>query len=296
MRLRTWFSANGVKPSRDLDDLGSSLLCGSLNRVKEDFTKRIDRLLHSGQTLDNSAARKSAAEELYNLRWGPTKIPIYNVILAGTILAPWYHSEQIELTRWLIQDAEVPVDGKDLSGAETIHHALACTPTLELEFAQLLYDAGGDVNQRDRNGYTAMHEVTQIYDGRSAIAVSRHKAALQWYLAHGGNIDIRENEGKSARDLIKHSWDFWSVAGDRSAMLDLMAVVKGEDMRRARLSEVCCSFCGQVPEGPISLMICSQCKSARYCSAPRRCQAGDWPNHKASCREKVRRMTLPEAR
>lgn len=123
-------------------------------------------------------ARKDAAQELYNLRWGPTKIPIYNVILAGTVLAPWYHDKQLQLTRWLILEAKVPVNGKDLSDAETIHHAIACAPTCELEFAQMLYDAGGDIHQRDRYGCTAMHEAMQIHDGRSREAIQRHKDAI----------------------------------------------------------------------------------------------------------------------
>jgi hypothetical protein len=40
-----------------------------------------------------------------------------------------------------------------------------------------------------------------------------------------------------------------------------------------------CAFCGKID--CISIMKCSRCKSASYCS--RECQKGDWKNHKAVC-------------
>ena len=87
-------------------------------------------------------ARKEAAQEFYYLPWGPTHIPIYNVILAGRVLVRRHYEQQMAVTRWLVYEAKVPVDGKGVSGAQTIHYAIGRAPTLELEFTDALRRRG----------------------------------------------------------------------------------------------------------------------------------------------------------
>lgn len=253
-------------------------MCGDLDKVKEHFAIRVAQL--SQMVATREEAREAAARSLYALRWGPTRIPIYNLILVGTILAPWYRGQLMALTRWLIQDAKVPVDGKDVTGATAIHHALACSPTLELEFAQMLVDAGADVNEQDRFGCTAMHEAMQVHNPtQEQVATRAH--ALVWVLTHGGNVDVREGDGRTVRDVIDSTTKIW-----QSGVAKILAeIVRDDDERRARLGPHCCGFCGRVPEDDVVLFVCSRCKTARYCPPPRRCQAGDWPTHKKSCRK-----------
>lgn len=258
-------------------------MCGVLDKVKKDFTRRVFELM-AVQSKSEPEARSEATKQFYELRWGPTKIPIYNLVLVGTVLATWYRERQMKLMRWLIDEAKVPVDGIDISGAQTIHHAISCVPVFDAQFAQMLYDAGGDVNHRDRYGCTAMHEALQIHDGRSADAVRRQKDALVWYLEHGGNMDIKDNDGNRVRDVLKNSYKIWYLGGHFHT-LELVEIVEDEDRRRRALADRCCAFCGREPDNASTLLVCSQCNGSRYCSPPRQCQAGDWPHHKPSCRK-----------
>lgn len=227
-------------------------------------------------------ARERAAQELYLLRWGPTRIPIYNLVLVGTVLAAPRRAQQLTLARWLADEARVPANGTDISGAQALHHTLSCAPVVDTELADILVRAGADINRRDRHGCTPMHEALQINDGTSAAAVRPHRDALVWYLAHGGNMDIADNDGSRIRDLLKKANKLWTTLGHYH-VLELVERVEDVDRRRKAERERCCTFCGRGPEDSKQLPLCSKCKVARYCPPPRQCQLGDWPQHKHSC-------------
>lgn len=75
---------------------------GSLNAFQEHFQGRVQHF---------EGKRHEAAQELFNLRWGPTRTPVYIVLLAFTSISPDFRYNYINIAEWLIDTAKVPVDG-----------------------------------------------------------------------------------------------------------------------------------------------------------------------------------------
>lgn len=147
-----------MEPKRDLtDDLGFALLSGALELVQLHFLGRVASFYPRGtsdhSTLSEeqkSTAYAAAVKEVYGLRWGPTRTPIYNVLGLLCILNPPRRTEYLRIARFLIGTARVPVDAGDVSGTTALSHAFSTKPGFDLEYAGMLYDAGGDVNHRNR--------------------------------------------------------------------------------------------------------------------------------------------------
>lgn len=275
-RPRSYFTSNWMEPDRDLDDYGRRIMMGDLASVQDDFARRESQ--HMAEADTTEATRADAAQELYSLRWGPTRVPIFNLILLCTCIEPRSRAGHLAIARWLIADAKVPVDGTDLSGSQAIYHTISTKPTFDPEYGQLLYDAGANVNHRNRYGGTAAHEMALIWDYTKKEPAQRAADGLAWFFAHGGNIDIKDNDGQTVRTCV----DATRARGLRRA-LPTWDVVDREDERRKRLGMKICAFCGRVPEGDKSLPQCSRCRKASYCAAPRACQKADWPKHKHTC-------------
>lgn len=81
-------------------------------------------------------------------------------------------------------------------------YSLCTKPYFDPEFAQVMLDAGGDINRRDRFGGVAAHDITTVQLLYRPGAHERAGLALQWFLEHGGNLDIEDGEGLSARHII----------------------------------------------------------------------------------------------
>ncbi|KAF7350623.1 hypothetical protein MSAN_01622500 [Mycena sanguinolenta] len=88
-----------MEPSRDLDAYGKALAMGDLAQVKADFARRVARHsarisdAPSGESSTNKAAPQltpeaAAAQELYTLTWGPTRVPIFNLLGLMRIIYP----------------------------------------------------------------------------------------------------------------------------------------------------------------------------------------------------------------
>ena len=92
--------------------------------------------------------------------------------------------------------------GTDLTGTTALVYSICTKLYFNLEFAQIMLDAGGDINRRDRFGATAAHDITTIQLLWSKGAHERAGLALQWFLEHGGNLDIEDGEGMCARRII----------------------------------------------------------------------------------------------
>ncbi|KAI0791201.1 hypothetical protein C8Q75DRAFT_805561 [Abortiporus biennis] len=263
-RLRTYFSSNMLLPSRDLDGYGMAIFTGDFAVVLTDFAGRVLRLCSPSGSQE--AARKEAAQEIFRLVWGPNKIPIYDLIFAQ-------HD-------W---KSFIPVDGTDLSGSIALSHAISTKPSYEPEFAQLLCDAGADINHRNRHGATAAHEIVMIWEPSRRELFEKASNALEFFLTHGGNMDVKCNDGTSPRILLG-SMKKLSIPGSlyKSYTELIFNVLDKHDRKRENSRDKCCTFCGKEQEG---LMVCSRCRHARYCAPPRGCQKGDWRRHKSECKE-----------
>jgi hypothetical protein len=251
-------------PSRDLTDaLGKALLAtvqaGKLSPLKTYVEARREVL----------GTAEAVASELYEKRWGPTRIPIFNVILPFFVHSPGNKEHLLDLTRYLAQDVKVPVNGTDVTGASALYWAIATKPHAEPEFAQLLFDAGGSVNQRNRFGGTAAAEIAQVdFSGD----VRRNERMLGWYVEHGGDVDGKDNDGMTVRMLVD------MMRGKVPGLAEVVA--KGRGPRR----EEDCANCGRRQSGEKAFAACAKCKSVRYCSQD--CQKVDWRTHKKSCKAK----------
>lgn len=142
-------------PGRDLKDpYGRLFQNADLPQFKSLFEARVKAL---------SNDRPAAVQELFDTKWGPTKIPLYNVLLSFTVMVPSHRPKYFALLKWLAQDAKVPVDGTDLSGTPALMHSISTKPYLDLEFAQLMVDGGADINHRNRFGSNAAHDLVKVY-------------------------------------------------------------------------------------------------------------------------------------
>ena len=103
MRLRKYCSTVYFDPERDLKDPYRVLFeDGSLSNFQEHFQGRVQHF--EGKWYE-------AAQELFKLKWGPTRVPIYTVLLAFTFFVPDLRYKYINIAEWLVDTAKVPVDG-----------------------------------------------------------------------------------------------------------------------------------------------------------------------------------------
>ncbi|KAF8214865.1 hypothetical protein K438DRAFT_1802263 [Mycena galopus ATCC 62051] len=281
-RLRSFFTSECMEPARDLDEYGISLAKGDVAYIKDDFARRVARYSAKGsetpagpstsEPAPELTPEAAAAQELYGLTWGPTRVPIYGILGLMRIIYPARGSGHLAVARFLIETAKVPVDGPDLSGTLALSHAISTKPALDTEFAQLLFDAGGDLNNRNRYGSTSAHEICTVWTPKDAAVVLRATEALKWFLDHGGNVDIADSDGMVVRDLVSRS---------KPIMPGLHALVVASDRERKKRAG-CCALCGRVAND--TMKRCGRCKVARYCPPEARaCQKIDWPHHKKHC-------------
>lgn len=284
-------------PSDHFDDLAFNIATGDLAAVQADFDARVKRLAGDDGAADDAAARTSAAQEIAELTWGPTGVRVYNLIGLGLLLFDDMREKQLAVARWLSTAAAVPVDGADLSGSTALFHAISTHPAFEPDLAQIMYDAGADVNRRNRYGATAAHEICMIADS-SREGVRKMEGALRWFVTHGGNVDVKDSDRCTPRSVLGMTTAMMG-SSDRSRVLK---VVEDEDKRRKGRKDACCVCCGRED---LRLLRCGRCRKAGYCepSTGRLCQKVndypvwglisaltslikvDWPRHKvAECK------------
>ena len=90
----------------------------------------------------------------------------------------------------------------DISGTTALMHALSTKPYMDEEFAQIMLDAGANINRRDRFGAVVGLDIATIhliYDDEAHDMAGR---ALLWFLEHGGDVDIKDGEDVSTRDVV----------------------------------------------------------------------------------------------
>ncbi|KAJ3554419.1 hypothetical protein NM688_g3123 [Phlebia brevispora] len=280
-RLRNYATETGVCIGTDLDAYGNALVFGNLPLVQVDFIRRVARFMHTTSSLED--AKVAAAENIAQLRWGPTRVPIYDLLLSATCMLPFKREGQLVVTRWLARSAKVPVNGKDVTGTTALYHAISTQPVLDLEFAEILYGAGGEVNERNRYGCTPANEMCMVQNGRTRDELQHTRDGMRWFLSHGGNLDIEDYEGMAARPVFMTSLDLWR-RGRNSPIEEVHKIILDDDRRRKRLGDRVCTLCGREPSGGIQLEACPRCLQVKYCSAPRDCRNLHWPKHRAICK------------
>ena len=84
------------------DPYGRLIEDGSLTAFQEHFQSRIQHF---------EGRQHEAAQEMFKLRWGPTRIPVYVVLLGFTSIIPDLRYKYLAIAEWLVDTAKVPVDG-----------------------------------------------------------------------------------------------------------------------------------------------------------------------------------------
>ena len=208
-RLQRFCVYNHMCPKEHLiDSYGRLLRAGNVYSLRRYFENRVSSFSLPGRL--KTQARSSAADELYRLRYGPTRITIFNVLLAYTVIRPRFRKRYLQCAAWLVEVAKVPVDGQDLSGTTVLTHAISTHPYLDLEFAGIMLKAGSPINHRNRYGYTAAHDIANVVSSRDEWerlwskrkAIDEVAIALKWFVKNDGNIDIKDGNEISARHLL----------------------------------------------------------------------------------------------
>ena len=104
------------------------------------------------------------------------------------------------MVKW--RGADFSTTGTDISGATALMHSISTKPYFDPEFAQLMLDAGGDINRRDRFGGIAAHDIATVQLLYDHTAHEKAGRALQWFLEHGGNLDVEDGDGICVRQII----------------------------------------------------------------------------------------------
>jgi hypothetical protein len=185
-RLRSFCYSN-TYTGADLDDYARLLQKGPIAAVISDFEKRCEAIGIEG-------ARRALAE----ISYGPTKIPIFNYILQLTVLDPENRPRYIAYVRYLALEAKVPVDSADLSGTTALMYSISTKPYLDMEMADILLEAGGNINHRNRYGCVAAHDIVMA-KSYSPEGKKKTLDALKYFVEHGGDVNIADGDGLTAK-------------------------------------------------------------------------------------------------
>jgi ankyrin repeat protein len=101
--------------------------------------------------------------------------------------------EQFEIIRYLVSN-DVKVNIQNEVGIAPLH--LACYK----ENAKLLFDAGADINLKDKNGNTPLHILAA--DGEERIEV------IEYLISIGANKEIKNNSMETPLDISNSRKDF----------------------------------------------------------------------------------------
>lgn len=151
-KLRTW--AKSIRVPGDpgeWPEIGVLLAQNDLNALKMYWQILLARF---------NGSQDQAAHHIMDQRFTPTKAGVFNALLV------WYHLSQsaterrkyLEIVRCLSKTCKVK-DVRDVQGQCAFDHAYSTKPFLELEFAELLWKAGGDPYTRNRYGGIEGHEI-----------------------------------------------------------------------------------------------------------------------------------------
>ena len=186
--LRTFCTHNTFGAS-DLDAYARLLQNAPLTIIEADFKQRI-----SITSLD------SARQSLADLQYGPTKVPLFNYLLQLVYMNPSDRARYISIVRYLALEAKVPVDTTDLSGTTAFMYSISTKPYWDKDFADIMVEAGTEINKKNRYGCVAGHDIVLAQDFSPA-GKKKTCDAFKYFLDNGGNLDIADGDGITARRI-----------------------------------------------------------------------------------------------
>lgn len=149
LRLSTFCSNTHMMSTCDLDDeYGRFFISRDVSIVfLLDYTKCV---YDEPETLSADAKMVVIAQDLFELRWGPTLVPLYD--------EPWvcFHRQcqNVDKTTLSLQDSTSSLSKSPSMDRHYSAFVLfldqTTKPSVDLEYAQMLYDADGDINNRNR--------------------------------------------------------------------------------------------------------------------------------------------------
>ncbi|KAG7085630.1 hypothetical protein E1B28_003177 [Marasmius oreades] len=292
-----------MDPNTDLDNFGTMVFFGRVDRVKDDIRRRLQNyggnhlsfdcsvahLLSSPESQPQHTRLEKVAEEIFKLRYGAARTPIMNCIGQARILLPQLRDAHLEIARYIL-DTFAPVvnkrvnivDAPDLAGTTALAHAISTKPAFDPEFAQVLWEAGGNINRRNRYGATAAHEFCMVWKPDDRAILNRAKDTLKWFLEHGGNTELADGDGMKPSNMIMRI---------RGGLEMILKDHEAKRRQRGREPKRACVTCG---ERDRKLKECSRCESTRYCAPPRRCQRADWSVHRLTCKRPTAQHARPD--
>lgn len=129
--------------------------------------------------------------------------------------------------------------------------AISTKPYWDPEIADIMLEAGAKVNHRNRYGGTAAHDFVMVMD-YSADGKKQVGAALKYFLEKGGDLDIKDGDGISARSILKNV----------SKKLPVLKSYCKEEEVVTR-----CAKCNaKEHESGRDLLSCGRCMETKYCS------------------------------
>lgn len=186
--LRT-FCYNAVWTSDSLDDFGLLMQTSTLEEIRAYCLKKKQEL-----------GEKETIQYFADIHYGPGKMPIFNYILQLAYMDPSHRAYLLAVTRFLAIEFKVPVDSADLAGNTAFMYSISTKPFLDTEFADIMLQAGADINHRNRYGCVAAHDAVMASDHTPA---GRKKTfdALKYFIDKGGDVDASDGDLMTVRDM-----------------------------------------------------------------------------------------------
>ena len=173
----------------DLDDY-SRLLRRPTEVVRADFEEKVKV----------DGIDKTRRQSLADIHYGPTKVPLFNFLLQLTLLNPPQRLRYLETIRYLALEAKVPVDSTDLSGTTAFMYSISTKPYWDREFADIMVEAGANVNHRNRYGCVAGHDIIMARD-YSLEGKKKTVDALRYFVEKGRDVNIADGDGTTIKKI-----------------------------------------------------------------------------------------------
>lgn len=116
-------------------------------------------------------------------------------------------------TRYLALEAKILVDSVDMSGTTAFMESISTKPYWDPDFADIILEAGANINHRNRYGCVAGHDIAMASD-YSPAGKKKTVDALKYFIEKGGDINIADGDGITAKRLGMSTQRLISSIGD----------------------------------------------------------------------------------